>query len=456
MSEQDLMQKIEKLHQLAQKQDVEEREEAIKELKNKAETAKTDAKKEKALAKVKALEELKGKVVFKNHEDMCNKLGWDYFDSGNSKKANLKTLEQIAEYHKEGQKIIVDIILEQPREREYHRSVGQDRGNNVYREEVCKMVGELYLGNLLNNKKIVLSMTTKDLNECVGLNEDNITNSKNEIRKSYPMLTDEEIDKETNIIVRMFTDKFNSVFWRNALSSKIFKRMGFECSEGIRIVTQNHDKYFSYVLENEELLKRYDKFMVDFPKANNIKKNRKDKNDTTYSMKYAKEEEWIKFTQEFLKLESNISEEDKKTLERLNIPIPTMETEIINSETIYGNNVNGVIKRVGKVFFISLQDVGEDIDIEKLRDKCLLSSRDLIHMRTEMIKSIKAKYEARKEFTSKDQTVVRAMDIGVKYTTYRKLDEAKWHFEQDLMYTILHYLGNKSDVDYQVKNNKYL
>lgn len=455
MSENNLSQNIITLKDLAQKQNDKRREE-IQEKKNKVESTGSEKIKEKRLAEIEALELLKNKVVFNNHKDMCVALGWDYIDSGNPKKADLKTLQQIAEFHKEGQKIIVDIILEQPRDREYHRSVGQDRGNNVYREEVCKMVGELYLGNLLNNKKIVLSMSTKDLNECVGLNEDNITNSKNEIRKSYPMLTDEEIDKETGIIVKMFTDKFNSVFWRNALSSKIFKRMGFECSEGIRIVAKSHDKHFSYVLENEELLKRYDKFMVDFPKANNIKKNRKDKNDTTYSMKYAKEEEWIKFNQEFLKLESNISEEDKKTLERLNIPIPTMETEIIGNETIYGNNVNGVIERVGKVFFISLNDVGEDVDIEKLRDKCLLSSRDLIHMRTEMIKSIKAKYEARKEFTSKDQTVVRAMDIGVKYTTYRKLDEAKWHFEQDLMYTILHYLGNKSDLDYQVKNNKYL
>lgn len=46
--------------------------------------------------------------LFKNHRFLCEELGWEYKDSTDSKKAQLKVLSQYCEYHKEGHKIIVD------------------------------------------------------------------------------------------------------------------------------------------------------------------------------------------------------------------------------------------------------------------------------------------------------------------------------------------------------------
>lgn len=48
--------------------------------------------------------------VFKNHRLLCEELGWEYKDSTDSKKAQLKVLSQYCEWHKEGHKIIVDKV----------------------------------------------------------------------------------------------------------------------------------------------------------------------------------------------------------------------------------------------------------------------------------------------------------------------------------------------------------
>lgn len=85
--------------------------------------------------------------VFKNHRAMCDELGWEYIDSTNSKKAQLKVLSQYCEWYKQGQKIIIG---------KAHGNIGQTTNSSRMTESKLIKLGVQY--NLL---RIMLS----DLNE---------------------------------------------------------------------------------------------------------------------------------------------------------------------------------------------------------------------------------------------------------------------------------------------------
>ena len=52
--------------------------------------------------------------TYKNYKELCEAIGWK-ISTGNGKKAQLKELEKVCRYHKEGNKIIVDEIFLQPK-----------------------------------------------------------------------------------------------------------------------------------------------------------------------------------------------------------------------------------------------------------------------------------------------------------------------------------------------------
>ena len=86
--------------------------------------------------------------VFKNHRALCEEFGWEYINSTNSKKAQLKVLSQYCELHKQRQKIIIGKI---------HESVGQTPNSSRMTESKLIKLGVQY--NIL---RILLSDLNKE------------------------------------------------------------------------------------------------------------------------------------------------------------------------------------------------------------------------------------------------------------------------------------------------------
>ena len=59
------------------------------------------------------IENLKEGMVIKNYKELCGYLGWNT-TTGNAKKSQFKELERFCKYHKDGQKIVVDEVFENP------------------------------------------------------------------------------------------------------------------------------------------------------------------------------------------------------------------------------------------------------------------------------------------------------------------------------------------------------
>lgn len=59
---------------------------------------------------------LKEGMVIKNYKEMCELLG-EKSEAGNSKKAQLREWERFFKYHKEGHKIVIDKLYDEPREK---------------------------------------------------------------------------------------------------------------------------------------------------------------------------------------------------------------------------------------------------------------------------------------------------------------------------------------------------
>lgn len=64
------------------------------------------------------LEILRKTKFFKNYKVMCKALGWKVSSGGSSKKAQFKDLDCYCKYEKQGQKIIILEVFDEPRERE--------------------------------------------------------------------------------------------------------------------------------------------------------------------------------------------------------------------------------------------------------------------------------------------------------------------------------------------------
>lgn len=56
---------------------------------------------------------IKEGMIFKNYRDLCKFIGWKIC-GGSSKMAQLKSLDTICKWHKEGNKIVIDEVFETP------------------------------------------------------------------------------------------------------------------------------------------------------------------------------------------------------------------------------------------------------------------------------------------------------------------------------------------------------
>ena len=62
-------------------------------------------------------EVLQENTIIKNHKALCELLGWDFKQSTNSKNRQLNELSLYCDYHKEGHKIIIDKIHNEPKKK---------------------------------------------------------------------------------------------------------------------------------------------------------------------------------------------------------------------------------------------------------------------------------------------------------------------------------------------------
>ncbi|EHR9037950.1 hypothetical protein ACV3K4_08795 [Clostridium perfringens] len=109
-------------------------------------------KKEKREMRIENLEV--GKVI-KNYKELCNVMGWDVV-SGNAKKSQIKELDRYCNYHKEGNKFVIDEIYENPLPKIDARLNGN---NNVYVEEIADILVEYIANNKNKDKKVLLSFS---------------------------------------------------------------------------------------------------------------------------------------------------------------------------------------------------------------------------------------------------------------------------------------------------------
>lgn len=110
---------------------------------------------------------------FKNHRVLCEKMNWEYKDSTDSKKAQLKTLSQYCEWHKDGHKIIIDKVFKKPK--------AKIKKSNIFLKTVEKaIIEELFLYTKANEGK-TMSISKSGLMRKIELFNKNCYEARNNV-----------------------------------------------------------------------------------------------------------------------------------------------------------------------------------------------------------------------------------------------------------------------------------
>lgn len=114
--------------------------------------------------------------VFKNYKELCTFMDWSV-KGGNGKISDLKKLDTICKWHKDGNKIIIDEVHKKAKEKE--------DGRNKRSADYMPNIENVILGELVSkqNKDRVLIGKSALLKECSLIN-DNFTVGKNRIKKT--------------------------------------------------------------------------------------------------------------------------------------------------------------------------------------------------------------------------------------------------------------------------------
>ena len=100
--------------------------------------------------------------VFKNYKELCEFMRWKV-TTGESKKAQMKELDTICKWHKEGNKIVVDEVFAEVKNKEDGRSK-----NNIYIDSAEALI----IHNLKKSASAVTFVTIGNLGEYIGLFND--------------------------------------------------------------------------------------------------------------------------------------------------------------------------------------------------------------------------------------------------------------------------------------------
>ena len=124
-------------------------------------------------------------TIYKNYKSLCEAMDWKT-TGGDTKVKNLKILESICKYHKEGQKFVIEEIYEEPKEIERKSSIS-------YLEELKRLI-MFYMYNYTNRTDGTCYPTLSQLAKACYLVNDNYATCKKFQEATSTVLS---VDKDT-------------------------------------------------------------------------------------------------------------------------------------------------------------------------------------------------------------------------------------------------------------------
>ena len=110
------------------------------------------------------MNKLKAKQIIKNYKELCKVMGWkEYRNGSNSYNAQMKELEKLCKYHKEGHKFIIDEVYQ---EKQVELSSGKYMNN----------IQTLLLHILSTKEDGLVETTIKNLMSLLDIVNDNYIN----------------------------------------------------------------------------------------------------------------------------------------------------------------------------------------------------------------------------------------------------------------------------------------
>lgn len=196
--------------------------------------------------------------VFKNYKEMCNALGWKYYNGGDSRKAQFKDLSCYCNYEKQGQKIIILEVFDEPKERVcrnqkrdakydeimdiiYYNFVDRIKAINPETKEItlCLDTNEIITHCFVNSMSLLFDNSTiykKHLNRTFSKNKligcistafkhCSYVNEKSVAVHVALMLNEKDSATDDNVVVRL--DKHQETVWKD-FDSDLVELLGFE------------------------------------------------------------------------------------------------------------------------------------------------------------------------------------------------------------------------------------
>lgn len=139
--------------------------------------------------------------TYKNYKELCSVMGW-CVSSGNTKKSQLKELDTYCNYHKEGNKFIIDEIFDIQKEKEDLRRNGN---NSIYSEDIDKLIVHM-CSELENGKYNYIELTTNGF-----LNKLHMTNKNYSVGRCNL----DRFSRWAEIPIETLYDFFNSTYKKN-------------------------------------------------------------------------------------------------------------------------------------------------------------------------------------------------------------------------------------------------
>lgn len=106
------------------------------------------------------IENLTEGMVIKNYKELCSVLEMRFYTGGNAKASQIKELERYCEFHKEGNKIIIDEIFGEVKEKVDMRKEGNA---GIYSEDVQKLILDLLAKQDDERISLSINMLFKEL-----------------------------------------------------------------------------------------------------------------------------------------------------------------------------------------------------------------------------------------------------------------------------------------------------